>query len=564
MGLRLKAIAILSGTLIGLCLLLGGILSLLTFSGYGRLERLSAERELGRAMKGLAEDGRRVASISGDWAPWDETYNFALGRDPRYVENNLTGDAFVNLNLNLVAIVDNQGKALLIRYFDLGSKVFRDFPPEFQSPDLLEPLLIHADLRSGTDGIMKIGGDRLMLVASRPITTSDLSARPVGSLIMGLMVDAREASILSERLSIDLTIARIDEGQSPGATSGLLARLSSPGSTYILPQSSDVVVGYSLLSDIHGKPAALLKVSLPRSIYKEGLASLLYVFVAFAILALVSTLAVILIVDRLILRRLSHLGREIERVGTTHDLAVRIRMDGSDELASLASVTNSTLSALDDANRALRSSLDEKTALLREIHNRVKNNLQLVSSLLYLHSDFLPEGEASEALRESQNRIDSMALIHELLYRSEDGGLVDLAHVEFRNYLRKLSEHLADMYRVDSKRVAIRVVGDQTVLDADTSITCALIANELMSNALKHAFPEGREGGIEVSIGRDAGGRVTFSVKDDGIGLPPDFAASSAESLGFTLIKNLTSQLHGTLTLRPAPGCEVTISFLRA
>jgi PAS domain S-box-containing protein len=191
----------------------------------------------------------------------------------------------------------------------------------------------------------------------------------------------------------------------------------------------------------------------------------------------------------------------------------------------------------------LETSLEEKEVLLKEIHHRVKNNLQIVSSMLSLQADALEDPRVSEALQESQDRIRSMAFIHERLYRS-----VDLTWIDFAGYAHMLTTALFRSYVSRTQSIGLNVETDDTLLDIDTAIPCGLILNELVSNALKHAFPNKRSG--EITIGLHTRGKhVVLTVSDDGIGLPPDLDFRNAESLGLQLVITLVKQLEGTIEL---------------
>jgi two-component sensor histidine kinase len=202
----------------------------------------------------------------------------------------------------------------------------------------------------------------------------------------------------------------------------------------------------------------------------------------------------------------------------------------------------------------VRGSLREKEVLLKEIHHRVKNNLQVVSSLLNLQAGQTDDGLATTLLKDSQNRIKAMALIHENLYRSSD-----LALVNFANYATGLLEFLVPAYDTESK-VTFQVQAEEMWLNLDTAIPCGLIINELISNALKHAFPKGTGGLIQVEMGRD-GEWLHLSVKDDGVGFPKGLDFRNTSSLGLQLVNSLASQLDGTVELLNGTGTTFKITF---
>jgi PAS domain S-box-containing protein len=208
------------------------------------------------------------------------------------------------------------------------------------------------------------------------------------------------------------------------------------------------------------------------------------------------------------------------------------------------------------AEDRLQASLREKEVLLREVHHRVKNNMQVISSLLNLQSRHLHDPLIIEAFRDSQRRIRSMALIHERLYQSSD-----LSRIEFSQYLRNLATHLFHSYQVDADRVRLRMDAEPIYLNINTAIPCGLIVNELVSNSLKHGFPEGRSGEVAVELRRVPEDGYLLRVKDNGIGFPEGLDIRRTETLGMQVVTTLVSQIEASINLNREPGTEFTIHF---
>jgi PAS domain S-box-containing protein len=205
----------------------------------------------------------------------------------------------------------------------------------------------------------------------------------------------------------------------------------------------------------------------------------------------------------------------------------------------------------------VRQSLKEKDLLLGEIHHRVKNNLQIIHSLLSLQSANVRDEVALGMLRESQNRVLSMALIHRTLYQSND-----FAKVDFANFLDTLVPNLISSYGIDSGRFTVSVDADGAHLPISAAVPCGLIVNELISNTLKHGFPQGRHGKIEIRL-EDAGegGRAVLSVTDDGVGMPEDIDIANATTLGLQLVTLLADQIGGELTIRHRDPTRFEVRF---
>jgi len=196
------------------------------------------------------------------------------------------------------------------------------------------------------------------------------------------------------------------------------------------------------------------------------------------------------------------------------------------------------------ADEALRASLREKEVLLREIHHRVKNNMQVISSLLNLQAERARDNAAKKILKGSQNRIRSIALVHERLYHS-----ADLARVDFSGYIPMLYSHLGHILDIQGERIKESYQLEVISLGVDLAIPCGLILTELISNSMTHAFPGGRKGTIRIELGRDAAGLIRLVVADDGVGLPQDLDFRKTESLGLQIVNMLAEQIDAQVEL---------------
>jgi PAS domain S-box-containing protein len=217
-------------------------------------------------------------------------------------------------------------------------------------------------------------------------------------------------------------------------------------------------------------------------------------------------------------------------------------------LASIIDITERVQAA-----QRLMNSLREKEVLLREIHHRVKNNLAVIGSLLYLQSTTTQDEPTLRMLQNCRDRVHSMALVHERLYRSED-----LASVNFGEYTEELANQLFRNHVLSANTIRLKLDIEKIPLDIDRAIPCGLLLNELISNALKHAFPHGRSGEIRVSLQSTGNGGLALSVADNGVGLPDEATLQARGSLGMRLVHSLATQLDTHIEfLRRDPGTEV-------
>ena len=283
---------------------------------------------------------------------------------------------------------------------------------------------------------------------------------------------------------------------------------------------------------------------------------------------LVLLLALALVVVMRVLRPLDRLQTTVNAI-REGDLGVRCDTGLRDELGDTAravdsmtvalqtqgsELLNSNL-ALSSEQKAMEESLHQKEVLLKEVHHRVKNNLQVISSLLQLQAGFIENTEVRKVFEESQGRIRSMALVHEKLYQTKD-----LAHINFGEYLLDLTSGLAGSHG-SSARVKIDVKASSVQLDVDRAIPCGLVVNELISNCFKHGFPGGRAGHITVELSGGGDAPIELMVRDDGVGWPAEFDPSKSTSLGMRLVHILAKQLRAKLHLQNQEGARCTLTL---
>ena len=210
------------------------------------------------------------------------------------------------------------------------------------------------------------------------------------------------------------------------------------------------------------------------------------------------------------------------------------------------------------SEQLIRNSLQEKEVLLREIHHRVKNNLQVISGMLELQAALVKDPSARTALQEGRNRVMTMALIHQKLYQSQD-----MAQVHMASYLQSLVGDLFSAYGVDKEKISLKIQAEAVRLNLDTAIPFGLLVSELVTNAIKYAFPPDHEDGkgeVAVSFRELEDGNYLLTVSDNGVGLPDEFDLDTAASLGLKLVHTMVEQLGGEVSLTRPPGTTWTIS----
>jgi PAS domain S-box-containing protein len=237
------------------------------------------------------------------------------------------------------------------------------------------------------------------------------------------------------------------------------------------------------------------------------------------------------------------------------ELEHRVR-ERTAELARVNEALRAEIAEREKAEERIRASLREKEVLLKEIHHRVRNNLQVVSSLLNLQSAHIDDPRTLGILQETKDRVRSIALVHEKLYQSRD-----LARIDVGEYLRSVARNLTRSYGVDPARIAVQLEVAPAEFAVDTVIPCGLIINELVVNAIKHAFPDGKKGRIRIQLDSLGEGRFALRVSDDGVGLPPGLELGRTGSLGLQLVDTLAQQLGGTLGRVAGEGTTFEVRF---
>ncbi|MCK4694572.1 MAG: PAS domain S-box protein, partial [Candidatus Cloacimonetes bacterium] len=207
------------------------------------------------------------------------------------------------------------------------------------------------------------------------------------------------------------------------------------------------------------------------------------------------------------------------------------------------------------AEEQIKKDLEEKKIMLQEIHHRVKNNLQIISSLLNMQSSYIKDDEDKMLFQESRNRVLTMALIHEQLYRTED-----LSSIDFNNYVKSATRHLMASYSVDPNQIRVRFDITEISFDINIAIPCGLIINELVSNAMKYAFPENKKGEIFISI-KHIDDSYRLFVSDNGVGMSKKTKLNNPATLGLQLVDALTKQIHGAVEIDRKQGTKFTITF---
>jgi len=362
--LRLKTLLVVAAAM---AVLFVALFLLIRFSlerQFAALERHSASDDIARVEAAVLDDIRQLDRIAADWAPRDQTYRFMRGESPRFLTE-LSEEALSNLGVNVMLFLDSDGEVVHAESFDLDLGVRQEMDAAtlralLASPDLQRP----ADPRSRVTGLLRTG-DRVMLVAARSITSSDLYAPPAGTLVLARDVDSTEVERLAGVTKLDVH-AKPASLTSDSTVRNVLAAIDASRSILIKPVDARTLGAYAAMSDVSGVPALVLSARLPRDIYAQGQDAIAYAALAMFIIGVAATATVTTVVDRGVLGRIGLLSSEMASIGVRRDTSARVTVVGSDELAGLAEDVNDALAAIDDSERDLRAARDQLEDRVRD------------------------------------------------------------------------------------------------------------------------------------------------------------------------------------------------------
>jgi len=373
MSLRQKTLLLIGLTLAGLIGVLYASLSLILIRSFAQIEEQQAYRNVRRVQEALFDELDSLAVLAADYGEWDDTYRFIENTNQDYSQENLSDTNLTNINLNLVLFFNRQDELVFGKHLQLNQPQATQIPPALiQQLNADSVLLKHPDTTSSITGLILLPQGPLM-IASNPILTNEEIGPRRGSLIMGRYLDDQRIEALAELTQLNLQVYRVDNTQLPAklqtVQSSLSEQQSQPSEPPILIQiiSRDAIAGYTLLRDIYGEPALLVKIDIPREIYKQGRISLRYLILSLLGLGIVFSLGTLFLLEKMVLSRLARLSTNVQEVGTSNDLSLRVNVKGNDELTHLAQTINSMLDALESSAKNLVAEREKAEHLLLNI-----------------------------------------------------------------------------------------------------------------------------------------------------------------------------------------------------
>ena len=568
---------------------------LIIYPSFLALERDEAQKDLERSVQALKREIHHLDSLAHDWSTWNDSYKFVRAPFEDYVRSRPILSALLKDSVNLIYVCDTDGRVIWRKGYGLETAealLLADFDfPKYELPTA-SPLMTNKT-GSGPFSEVSLAGIFMsdfgpMLIASRPILI-DYSKGPIrGVFVIGRLLRDYMVKDLADQTNVDFQIIPIPTGAVPDTIKEIMNRLTSESPYWIEVESDEHLKIFTTFPDIKGDAALLIGARVPRKISARGYTTIRFILIATMVSAVVVLIVMFFLLQRTILEPITNLTYHALSVGYSGDLSTRIPMHRPDEIGVLAMgfyemVTKlrkiqegletrvrqrtADLTAVNEkleqevlerkrAEEKIKGSLKEKEMLLKEIHHRVKNNLQVVSSMLKIQSEYSQDKKTVEMFQESQNRVRSIALIHEMLYQSKN-----LSKIDFSEYIQPITTNLMRTYGVDPARIKLNIKVKDVFMDLDRAIPCGLIINELFSNVLKHAFPEGRQGEVQIDLFQESRQEFTLRISDNGVGLPIGMDFKNTDSLGLQLVNALVDQLGGAIVYEGRVGTTFRITF---
>lgn len=374
MQLRQKTLLAIGGLLTGLIAVLSISLSSILSSSFEQFEKKSAIENVQRAISVLQEELERLEIVTSDWAHWDDLYEFVEDGNQEFIETNLGSATIENLELNFLAVLNNEGKATYELGLDLESLEEISLPSSLRQHFASNlPLLQYENLDSSLKGLLLLP-KVIILIAAQPILNSEEEGPPRGAFAIGRYLTRTKIAEIEERAQLSLDFYRLDEGELPPNIQEIYVRFNEkfvlePKEVAIVtqPLNEEKIAGYTVFHDIYDNPALLLQVTMPREIYQQGRNSLRYLILSLWGVGIVFSIGTLIFVERIVLLRLSHLSTEVKKIGIAHDSSQRIRLSGSDELTGLAQTINWMLESLENSEKEAQQEREKAEALLLNI-----------------------------------------------------------------------------------------------------------------------------------------------------------------------------------------------------
>ncbi len=570
MSLRQKTLLIVALTTLALVASLYALGQTILLDGFRQVEREAAERQVRQAVAAIEAEISYLSRTAIDWSGWDDTYEFVVDANEEFIESNLVDAtlAVASLRINLIAIVDLEGKVVFQKGYDLSADKRVQVPLSFSEHLTETGLLGLPEPLSKRTGIVLLP-DAPMLIAARPIVTSEHEGPIRGVVIMGRYLDDHEVERLQSITQLSLSRERLDKGTLEPDYQEARSALGPESRIHVQPLSDTRLAGYTIMKDLYDRDAVLLRVETTREIYQQGLLTVRYLITAVAVAGVFFAAVTVLLLEGTVLRRLADLGQSVRKVGEEKDLEAAVSVSGSDELADLGTTINDMLKQLAQAEREMVRL--ERLRALGEMAAGVSHNLNNMLLGILIPAEILQDQvkdpgakKQIDAIMFSATRAAELvrqlhgALPHK---REEEGGAVS-ATAAVKRAVESARPRWKDAAEAEGSTIKMITHLDESVpLVRGTETGLHDVLLNLLFNAID-AMPQG--GSLTLCLRAD-GEDVLLSVEDSGVGMDtstqrrifePFFTTKAAvgTGLGLYTVYNTVNSWGGSVEIESSPG----------
>jgi signal transduction histidine kinase len=549
--LAITVISVIAGTL---ALYIGS--NIIVLGSFAELEEKTVQQNVGRTLSALDNEYTDLSSKTGDYAEWDETYNFVRDANAAYPQENLDPPTFANLRVDVVVFINTAGQVVYGTAFQDMTKA----PLPQSLLDLISAndiLWYHPDIESVITGIVPLSSDKPLLIASRPILTDNHEGPIRGAMIMGRYFDTEEIEYLINTVHLPLSLSSFTDLENNSDSYAVYQALSKKDSIFVQPLNADMAAGYTLLMDVYDDPFLMLRVDMPRDIYKQGEATVGYFLMAQIVTGVVTSAAVLVILEKYVVSRVDRLASDIKDIEKSNRVSEHLSWDSKDkdELSVLAG-------AIDSMMEARLKAIEQMAAM---VGHDLRNPLTGIANAAYylrmkIGSDLGPK--ATEMLDLIDRDIEySNKIVDDLLEYSRAIGL-NLSESNPKSIVKEALE-------------LVNIPANVQVLDFTEDTPKITVDIDKMKrtcvNIIKNAFDAMPEGGKLTVKSRKARGNVEFSFTDTGAGVPKETVerlftplfTTKARGMGFGLAicKRIVEAHGGKISVESTVGKGTTFTL---
>jgi len=545
--LRRKTIIAIAAVIVSLLVVISSVAYAVLMARFSQLERQDAEQNVTRVLNALSDEISDLDTFVNDYASWDDTYNFIETNYSAYIDSNLMDETFRHSDLNCMLFINASGYVVYARAFDVINDVAVPVSESLlQMVSTSDSLWRHSSTTGVVEGIVMLP-ENPMLISSRPILTSVAEGPIRGALMMGRYLDQERLDSLSLKTHLQIDIQEFDDPQLPSDFQTASETLNS-ATVFVQPLNTDIVGGYSTVSDVFGVPALILRVDLPRDIYKQGQESLVYLVVSLFSVGVIFGAVSLLLLEKFVLAPLMQLDNDVKSISQRPNISKRLKVKGDDELASLGVSVNGMLSALEQSQRL--ATIGELTTM---VAHDLRNPLQgIQNAVYYLKTKFgsTPDNKTSKMLNLIQRDIEySDKIVRDLLDYSAD---IPLASSE--TTLQLIVKEALETVEVPQNILVVNSVADEFKIRVDRDRM-----KRAFVNIIKNAFDAMPSGGHLTVVGRQENGILEIAFSDTGRGIPAEVlekvgkplftTKAKGMGLGFAICKRIVEAHGGKISI---------------